>query len=403
MHLKYQFYILIHLGFFFLSCNEEEPVQIPLVKAVTSDSSSINSSRGVIFVESFEKPAPFSAVYNIEKGEWNYALKYVSNPVFSGSRAARFEVRKDEPLVKNGKRSEVTIIHGSQLPGRDMWYSYAIYFPENYRYDSKQEVLNQWYQDRTPATALRAEDDRIYLHTGNEYEPDNRVEFDLGPINKGIWNTFVFHIIHSHSPDGLVEVWRNGVKLLTRKGGNMYDVGIMPKFKLGVYKSAFKYGTSDVDRRIVYYDNIKVGNEIATLEEMDPGAGVKSSPTGPAPTALRVESFTLFDAKTGRDIMNLDNGATISLKKLGSSKLNIRANSSSSSVSAIKFVLNGAETTESFDEVTPYVLFGNDRKPNSWMPNLGHYTLRATSYSETENELGNNAGPVYKIEFKVIE
>ena len=52
-------------------------------------------------------------------------------------------------------------------------------------------------------------------------------------------------------------------------GGNMYD-DVLPKWKIGLYKTAFEKGTSDVNRRIIFFDNIKVGNENAAYDEMIP-------------------------------------------------------------------------------------------------------------------------------------
>ncbi len=49
----------------------------------------------------------------------------------------------------------------------------------------------------------------------------------------------------------------------------MYD-DVLPKWKIGVYKSAFKYGLSGVTRRVIYFDNVKVGDEKSTYETMMP-------------------------------------------------------------------------------------------------------------------------------------
>lgn len=231
-----------------------------------------NCVRTILYEETFEGSHPFATAYNVEVGA-DHSLNIVDAPVHTGKRAARFELRIIDPIVKTGKRAEVTIIKGHQLPDIEMWYSFAVYFPsEGFAYDHKQEAINQWYQQGTPATALRVEDDRLMVHTGNS--PEARKKLDLGPVVKDTWYEFVFHFIHSSGDDGLIEVWQNGTKVLTHRGGNMYNIGIMPKWKVGIYKSSFKYKDSSVERRILYFDNIKVGNQHAVLDDMIPSSSV---------------------------------------------------------------------------------------------------------------------------------
>ena len=131
------------------------------------------------------------------------------------------------------------------------------------------DALNmiKWYQDGSPATSIRTQRDRILLESGTSQS--NRKKYDLGPIVKNQWQTFVLHFIHSYNSDGLIEIWINGTKKITVTGGNMYN-NVLPKWKIGLYKSAFKYGTSDVTRRVIYFDNIRVGGETSTYQSMMP-------------------------------------------------------------------------------------------------------------------------------------
>ncbi len=220
----------------------------------------------LLFKEDFEGDQPFSKVHNLETGEWDYAIQYISAPVYQGSKAVRFEIRADQPLVKNGKRSEAVII--KNIPGKGMWYSFAVYFPsDGFSYDSQREVINQWYQDGSPATSLRAQQDHLFLETGPALK--QREQIDIGLITKNTWHEMVFHFIHSHYADGLVEVWYDGKQVISHRGGNMYD-DVLPKWKIGLYKAAFKYGTSESSKRIIFFDDIAVGNEKGSYEKMKP-------------------------------------------------------------------------------------------------------------------------------------
>jgi hypothetical protein len=223
----------------------------------------------LIYEEKVEGSTPFSTANDWDVGDWDYALQFVSDPVFQGSKCARFEIREDQPLVANGKRSEITIVKGADGEiSKNTWYSFAVYFPTvGYEFDHEREVINQWYQNGSPATSLRTDEDRILLETGNTM--DTRVRIDLGPIVKDKWHEVVMHFIHSYGSDGLIELWLDGEKKVTKYGGNMYD-DILPKWKIGLYKSAFKDGTSDVYKRIIYFDNVRVGDQNNSYETMKP-------------------------------------------------------------------------------------------------------------------------------------
>lgn len=68
----------------------------------------------------------------------------------------------------------------------------------------------------------------------------------------------------------MVEVWRNDDKILTHSGPNKYKGERLPRWKVGIYKDAWDGKTTDTDKRILYFDNIRIGNEKASYEEMDP-------------------------------------------------------------------------------------------------------------------------------------
>jgi hypothetical protein len=250
-----------------------DPVETDPVDPPTTDPVDVPpppaSFANVIYEETVEGPDPFSTAHDFDVGSWDYALQFVKSPAYKGLRSARFEVHEDQDLVANGKRSEITIIKGAEMGmAKEMWYSFAVYFPSvGYEYDSERDCINQWFQGQSPATSIRTAKDRILLESGNTL--DSRARHDIGPIVKDTWHTVVMHFVHSYGSDGLIELWYDGVRKLTIRGGNMYD-DILPKWKIGLYKAAFKAGTSDVTRRIIYFDDVRVGDKTSTYETMTP-------------------------------------------------------------------------------------------------------------------------------------
>jgi Polysaccharide lyase len=278
--MKYIF--MLSACFFLFSENRFREKQPPLLLSSTQKPGS-----NQILAETFEGPVPFSTAHSTDFAT-PYSFRVVGNPVFKGTKSARFELRDTDPMVNNGTRAEVTVV--KDLVVKEMWYSFAVYFPSNeFAPDSKTEIISQWWQagdkhlgekNASPTTALRIQQDRFVFDAGYNDAlvstgviPESRRKIDLGPVSKDTWHEFVFHFIHSYQPDGLVEIWHNGTKLLTHQGGNMYNNVALPKWKLGIYKWKWNgEGTTDTRKRVLYFDNIRVGKEKLTFAEMAPAS-----------------------------------------------------------------------------------------------------------------------------------
>jgi hypothetical protein len=68
----------------------------------------------------------------------------------------------------------------------------------------------------------------------------------------------------------LLEIWLNQTKLMTRTGSNMYSSSTAtPRWKLGIYKWKWNSGgTTDTDKRVLFYDSVRMANEKASLAEL---------------------------------------------------------------------------------------------------------------------------------------
>lgn len=241
--------------------------------------------QGIIYREDFEGDNPFSTANGLENSGLPYALQFTT-PAYQGNRGARFEIRKDQPLVGSSKkvRSEVSIIKGDDKRFTpEMWYSYAVLFPSvGMEYDKERECITQWYEDGSDETTIRVEKERVYLEVCPPKGSSKLNKYDLfrpsidtptvvttgSPLSfvtvpKDTWHVFVFHFIHSKNSDGLIEVWRDGVKIHDIKGRNMHLK--YPKWKFGLYKASFLDKSSLRDYRILDFDNILVANKYGRL------------------------------------------------------------------------------------------------------------------------------------------
>lgn len=219
----------------------------------------------IIYSENCDGSVLFAS-YVKKQTATTYAITQSTN-CYSATKSARFELRDTDPEVQSGTRAEIVFPETTNL---NRWYSFAIYFPrDGYAADYADEVINQWHQGGglTPALCLRTKNDILYLRVLGVWK-------SLGAITKDTWQSYVLHVNHSSGTTGLVEIWRDGKPIYTFKGANMYKVtGDIhnPNWKLGLYKSAWNgSSTTQVKKRVIYFDNIKLGGESVTYADMSP-------------------------------------------------------------------------------------------------------------------------------------
>lgn len=408
---KFTILFISLLGIASVSCEKETMEEKASVQYTAVDNAKLSH---LLFEENFEGPVPFIDAQNTGFGS-SHSFMVVTTPVYQGKKAARFKLKSTDPMIHNGTRAEVTTVKYARE--KEMWYSFAVFFPEEeFKKDSHKEAISQWFQQedahlgepsQSPATSLGIRNDRFYLDTGYNRDKvckavtqESRKIIDLGKVEKDTWHEFVFHFVHSYKSDGLIEIWHNGSKVLTHKGGNMYNNEDLPKWKLGIYKWQWNGGgKTDTRKRVIFLDNIKVGNSKATLEEMQPE--VSSEPIADEPDNDEC-SFSFVNAETDQVIKRFDRGALISLGALGTKKLSIRVDTRIKGVRSVKFVLKGAKSYKYVDSDPPYALFGDDKKGNyyygSYLP-PGNYLLRVYPYPEDKGR--GKAMPGYSTTFTV--
>ena len=234
-----------------------------------NSNSFVNSN--IIFEEDFENSEVFLGLH--KQFSEAHSFEIVTDPVFSGNYSGKFELRYgDKRATRTGRRSEVLF---PEMQNEERWYSFYVFFPsESYRDDEDSEIISQWHNCcGTPTVSLRNKNGRLLIRITDNRNTKSSLwhNFDLGRVPKNSWNEFVFHIIHSDSATGLVEIWINREKVMAHKGPNMEKGNELPRWKLGIYKSTWDSRATNVDLRIIYFDNITVGNQLAKLSEMVSG------------------------------------------------------------------------------------------------------------------------------------
>ena len=114
-------------------------------------------------------------------------------------------------------------------------------------------------------------------------------------------------------------------------------------------------------------------------------------------------SFTLINAITDQPITgyeSISDGAVIKLASLPTKKVNIRVNTSPSSVGSIKTALTGTVSKSRTDNVAPYAVWSETLGDySSWSAVAGAFTLTATPYSSADGK--GVKGSAKTINFKI--
>lgn len=114
--------------------------------------------------------------------------------------------------------------------------------------------------------------------------------------------------------------------------------------------------------------------------------------------ANTVVSFTLINAESNSDISEIEDGDTINLTNLPTSKINIRVNTDPSAVDSVAVSLSGATTASKVENAAPYALWGDQNGDyTAGTLNPGQHILTAFP------TLGGIQGSFKTVTFNVVE
>ncbi|WP_143741294.1 heparin lyase I family protein, partial [Pontibacter ramchanderi] len=292
------------------ACQKEEvlPDDLAAANSVSALTSVDSQRRNLLIEERFEKSLSdaFRKHTNTEfdfYGDFyrvfaktSHGFTISSAQVRGGRTAARFELRKGDSGVV---RAEIAGNKAESSSHR--WYGFSLYLPSgDWGTDSSWDIISQangvpdpGEPARNPPISLYASNGRMKLKViwasaqiSSDTNRDGEKVYDLGAVEKGRWldqwQDMVFHIKYSYKSDGILEVWKNGTKLVDHRGPNSYNDAVVPYFKVGLYKRQWP----SVSKRVMYADEVRVGNENATYNDVAPSASSTTTATTGATTLL---------------------------------------------------------------------------------------------------------------------
>lgn len=239
----------------------------------------------------------------------NY-YEIVGSPTRSGKKAIKFYNHRVS--ATNGYRSEAIAWAGLGSGralyfkiGEEYWLGFSIYLPEDFVCDGckdpnyNNEIHGQFHgtpdrgsrtrpgyeeeEYRNPPIALLIIEDKWIIFNKSDSNPvtvnrnyERKMRYDIGSWleDKGKWTDWVFHFKLDYTKNGdnggFFKVYKNGVLVVNDKGGNCYNDLLGPYFQFGTYKFSWKSGPTDTDTRIVYFDEIKIGDKNSNFYDVSP-------------------------------------------------------------------------------------------------------------------------------------
>jgi hypothetical protein len=184
-------------------------------------------------------------------------------PVRCGRWSARFQLYKDDPVINNGARAELSA--DFEPVGAERWYGFSIYLPDTWAYDQSAEIVTQWHQhwDIGSSPPLSIITRKGQWEISQNWEGPFYSSTPVGAYQTGRWTDWVVHVKWSAGEGGVLNIWKDGKPVpgfFQKQGKNTHlDPRHGNYMKIGIYKWDWSQGKpSSTTRRIMYYDELRI-------------------------------------------------------------------------------------------------------------------------------------------------
>lgn len=197
----------------------------------------------------------------------------------------RFQVK----LSGSGLKNQYTAIIGKPETSWERWYGFSVYAPADYLPDPEEETISNWHSRpdfdlgetwTSPYLALQTVNGHWKLavrwdtaKVTRELKWMGQAISDFGPVKLNQWSDWVFHIKFSYKSDGILEVFRNGEKIYTRLGPNIFNNAALPHWEIGIAKWSYadpNYKHHKFKQRHLFFSSLREGDEKATYKDVAP-------------------------------------------------------------------------------------------------------------------------------------
>lgn len=229
----------------------------------------ITTRKGIVYYDSFETPE--LVTWGVQTGNSTNISSIASAMARSGNSFLQIHIKKSDPWVAGGPRTEYSSPRemGYWQEGNEVWLGGSVFFSQNYVDDRAQEIFWQIHSsvDSDAVPFLIQSINENILIRGRGFSDVILAK------TKNKWMDIVVHHKWSAANDGLTEVYINGQKVVNAVGVPTMLTGWQLYWKFGIYKSGWKNETvivSDVDERTLYFDEMRIGDQSASYNDVKP-------------------------------------------------------------------------------------------------------------------------------------
>ncbi len=229
-----------------------------------------------------------------------HRISVVSSPVFEGTKAGRFEIRKgDTALANQLVRVELGWNPSGKMEGTEGYYAWRAMPSIDQPFVVGSHQITYWECDTIYKQVMS------FHVTGEEVSLATRLPTSktiwTGSFMKGAWHHFVLHV--KWSPDatvGFVELWYEGTKVVDktlvatqhRDGGGV----ALDNF---LHQGIFRGADTIVPTEVMFLDGTIAGTTLADVSDPVVDAGIDAAADAKADAqsdAVAIDSVTTTDA-----------------------------------------------------------------------------------------------------------
>jgi len=249
------------------------------------ENASVAAEKGILFSSNFESDVnyPSSNVW-LQQEPVAGDIKISNERSHSGVQSTKFTFNYkdwDGNSIVDGRRTEISFKANAPCQkyalGKTYWVAFSSFIPNDWidDYENNTELIWQFHGsdngpgDLSPCLAAYVKGGNLNIHVRTNAAIDGALHLLASiPVPKGDWGEWIIQANFDYN-NGFIKVWHNDSLLVDYNGSTIYHTTGQtnengPFLKLGIYKYQWRNLPTKVQQRVIYYDDVIVGDSTTT-------------------------------------------------------------------------------------------------------------------------------------------